>query len=206
MTPQEIEHHNHKNKLRKEAIDKEVQRLRKLNNSQAIKILNIKKALFAILFLFVLLISILSFNGMINFSGTNLTEEIKAIKLDLDNLQQKNKQLNDSLFFYKGKLEAIISSNLIEREEKGIKFRVQIGAFKEMDLSEYESNLVTINQEKYDSINQYTIGEFKIYSKAKVFLENIKRMGFDDSFIISTKDGRRMPIENLTKKELGIEE
>ena len=53
MTPQEIEHFNNKSKLRQEAIDKEVQRLRKINKTQSNKITNLRKALYFQLFFFV---------------------------------------------------------------------------------------------------------------------------------------------------------
>jgi len=206
MTPQEIEHFNNKSKLRQEAIDKEVQRLRKINKTQSNKITNLRKALYFQLFFFVSLIAIFIIKGMISFKSTSSSEEFEAYKLKYDDLQKANNTLDDSLDLYRNKLSSIISNNLETRNESGIKFRVQIGAFKEINLSDFEDNLVAINQEKYDSINQYTIGEFNNYAKAQLFLEDIKRMGFNDSFIISTKNGRRIPIEKLTKEELGLQE
>ncbi len=202
MTPQEFEFENRKHQLRQEASDKEVQRLRKVNRNQSHKITKLRKAMYFQLFFFVSLFLVFLLRGMIVFSGASSDEEFKAYRLKYTDLQKANSVLEDSLTVYKTSLQNIIDQNVATRNEKGLRFRVQIGAYKEINLKDYTNNLVAINQETYDSINQYTIGVFKDYQKARVFLEDIKKMGFDDSFIISTKNGRRIPVEKLTDEEL----
>ena len=93
-------------------------------------------------------------------------------------LQKANSVLEDSLTVYKTSLQNIIDQNVATRNEKGLRFRVQIGAYKEINLKDYTNNLVAINQETYDSINQYTIGVFKDYQKARVFFGGYKKDGF----------------------------
>ncbi len=202
MTPQEIEHQNIKDKLRKEAIDKEVHRLKDLNRKQSQRISNLRKTLYFLILFFITLTLILVTKGIINFSGSQDEKELESFELKYKQLKSENISLNDSLNQYKKQLNAILDKNMNERNEKGLKFRVQIGAFKEINLKNFTSNLVAINQESYDSINQYTVGIFTDYSKAKIFLADIKRMGFNDSFIISTKNGRRIPIEKLSEEDL----
>jgi biopolymer transport protein ExbD len=202
MTPQEIEHQNIKAKLRKEAIDKEVHRLKDLNRKQSQKISKLRKTLFFLILFFITLTLVLVTKGLINLSGSQAEKELESVELKYNQLKGENISLNDSLKQYKKQLNAVLDKNISERNEKGLKFRVQIGAFKEINLKDFTSNLVAINQESYDSINQYTVGIFTDYSKAKVFLADIKRMGFNDSFIISTKNGRRIPIEKLSEKDL----
>ncbi len=205
MTPQEIEHQNIKNKLRQEAVGKEVQRLRSVNKRQSTKITNLRKALYFQLFFFVSLISVFLLKGMINFTGSDSDDEFEAFKLKYNDLVKVNRNLDDSLVQMHNTLEHLVDKNIKERDEDGLKFRVQIGAFKEINLKDFKNNLVSINQQTYDSINQYTIGVFRDYQKALLFLDNIKNMGFDDSFIISTKNGRRIQLKDLSKEELGIE-
>ncbi len=205
MTPQDIEHQDIKNKLRQQAVDKEVQRLRSVNKRQSTKITNLRKALYFQLFFFVSLISIFLLKGMINFTGSDSDDEFEAFKLKYNDLVKVNKNLDDSLVQMQNTLEYLVDKNTTERGEDGLKFRVQIGAFKEIDLKDFKNNLVSINQETYDSINQYTVGVFRDYQKALLFLGDIKNMGFDDSFIISTKNGRRIQLKDLSKEELGIE-
>ncbi len=200
MTPQEAEHHIHQNKLRQEAIDREVLRLKNINKKQSSKISNLRKSLYFLLFFFISLFTIFLLKGMINFSGSeSKSENLKLLK----QVQQQNiiqTSLQDSITFYKNKYKEIVDHNINTRNESGIRYKVQIGAFKKINLQNFEENLVTINQEKYDSINQYTLGDFKDYEKAKEFNEIIKNMGFKDAFIASTKDGKRVPIESVVNK------
>ncbi len=202
MTSQEFEFENKRNILRQEAVGKEVDRLRKVNRNQSQKIVKLRKALYFQIFFFVSLLLVFLLKGMINFTGSSSDENFGALQLKYTDLQKANNILEDSLTVYKKKLDKIIDANLDERNETGLRFRVQIGAFKSINLKRFTENLVAINQETYDSINQYTIGIFRDYQKARLFLEDIKKMGFNDSFIISTKDGRRIPVQELSEEEL----
>jgi len=202
MTSQEFEFENKKNILRQEAVGKEVERLRSVNRTQSQKIVKLRKALYFQIFFFISLMLVFLLKGMINFTGSSSNEDLKALEFKYSNLQKANTGLEDSLGEYKNKLNKIIDKNLEDRNENGLKFRVQIGAFKGINLKNYAENLVAISQETYDSINQYTIGVFKDYQKAKLFLEDVRKMGFNDSFIISTKNGKRIPVQQLSEEEL----
>ncbi len=197
MTAQELEFENKKDRMRLQAVDKEVQRLRKINRKQTRRITNLRKSLYFIAFFFISLFGVFLLRGIINFSGSKADKEYIELKKKYDLQTQKQKKLTNSIILYKDSLNSVIGQNLKNRNEEGYKFRIQIGAYKEINLNKYLTNLVAINQETYDSICQYTLGAFKDYQKAVVFWENIKKMGFNDSFIIATKNGRRIPIEQL---------
>ncbi len=204
MTNQDLEHQHHKDKLRQEAIDKEVLRLKTINRKQSVKIANLHKSLYFLIFFFASLITIALLKGIIDFSdpkakGTDIRSELNEIT-ELQSLTQ------DSLLFYKNKYNQLTEENRVKRNESGINFRVQIGAFKKVNLDNYETNFVAFSQEKYDSINQYTLGKFSDYKRAKDFCEIIRKMGFDDSFIIATKNGKKISIKSLSQEELGISE
>ncbi len=202
MTSKEFEFENKKTILRQEAAGKEVDRLRRLNRNQSLKISKLRKALYFQIFFFVSLLLVFLLKGMINFSGSSSNEHFEALQLRYADLKNANHILEDSLLSYQSRLNKVLDKNLIDRNEKGLRFRVQIGAFKGISLKNYTENLVAINQETYDSINQYTIGVFKDYQKARFFLKDVQKMGFNDSFIISTKNGRRIPVQELTEDEL----
>lgn len=78
----------------------------------------------------------------------------------------------------------------------GIIFAIQIGAYTSIDLNKYEDNLLGIKQDTYEGINQFTLGEFTEYKEADEFLEVVRGMGFEDAFIMSFKNGRRINIQN----------
>ncbi|MGQ1785872.1 hypothetical protein [Saccharicrinis sp. GN24d3] len=198
MTAQELEFESKKDKLRLEAVDKELQRLRKISRKQSGKITNLRKSLYFQAFFFVSLFGVLLLRGMIDFSGNSSSnKQIDSLVEKYNELSKRQSALSTTLVLYRDSLNKMVDQNKIDRNETGYKYRVQIGAFKEINLNDYSANLVTINQETYDSIYQYTLGMFDEYEKALGFWNNIKKMGFNDSFIIATKDGRRIPLEQL---------
>ncbi len=199
MTAQEIEFEDKKGKLRLEAVDREVQRLRKVSKKQSVKITNLRKGLYFQAFFFVSLFGVLLLKGMISFSGKSSSKKVDSLVSQNKQLSKQQSSLSTSLVIYRDSLKNLINRNIAQRNEAGYKYRIQIGAFKEINLDKYATNLVAINQETYDSIYQYTLGVFEEYEKAFGFWSNIKKMGFEDSFIIATKDGRRIPIEQLPK-------
>jgi len=200
MTTQEFEFESKKDKLRIEAFEKETQRLRNVSRRQSAKITNLRKAVLFMAFFFVSLLVVLLLKGMVNFSGDTMVKsniQTDSLRIEQKQLLEKNQSLSTTLALYRDSLNKIVDKNIAQRGEAGYKYRVQIGAFKEINLNDYSINLATINQETYDSIFQYTLGIFDDYQKAVEFWDNIKKMGFNDSFIIATKDGRRIPLTQL---------
>lgn len=200
MTAQEFEFENKKNRLRQEAVDKEVQRLRKISQKQSGKITNLRKALYFQLFFFITLFLVLIFKGIINFKSTSSSKDYALLVKKYELLSKKQSSLSTTLVMYRDSIHKFHDKNIVERGEEGYKYRVQIGAYKEVNLSEYLDDLVAINQETYDSICQYTLGSFDDYSKAVTFSKTIKKMGFKDSFILATKDGKRIQLDQLPKE------
>ena len=197
MTAQELEFENKKDKLRLEAVDKELHRLRKISRKQSGKITNLRKALYFQAFFFVSLFLVLILRGMINFSGNTSNKQLDSLVEKYNLLSKQQNSLSSSMVLYRDSLNKLKDKNLEERSEEGYKYRIQIGAYKEINLKDYEQNLIAINQETYDSICQYTLGMFDEYEKAFGFWNDIKKMGFNDSFIIATKNGRRIPLDKL---------
>lgn len=76
----------------------------------------------------------------------------------------------------------------------GVIFKVQIGAYKKIDLS--EDNSSSFNAEKGD-LNKYTIGVFKDYWEADTFKKYVREMGVKDAWIVSYKDGQRVNIKDV---------
>jgi len=79
-------------------------------------------------------------------------------------------------------------------ENVGVVFKVQIGAYKEIDLS--DDNSKSFGSEKSD-LNKYTIGVFKDYWEADTFKKYIREMGVKDAWIVSYRDGQRVDIKEV---------
>lgn len=88
-------------------------------------------------------------------------------------------------------------------ESKGIVFKVQLGAFQNKDLKKYD-NSPNFSAEESGDLQKYTIGVFRDYWEADTFKKYLREMGVKDAWVVSYKDGQRVPIkdvlEGVTKK------
>jgi hypothetical protein len=79
---------------------------------------------------------------------------------------------------------------------KGLIFKVQIGAFQNLDLSKFKDNGVFFVQEEGNQ-KKYTLGVFRDYVQAHIFRRYIEKMGVKGPFVVAYKDGAR--IDDITK-------
>ncbi len=81
---------------------------------------------------------------------------------------------------------------------KGIVFKVQIGAFKNKDLAKYLEAGDNFSGETDDQgLKQYTLGVFRDYWEADTFKKYLREMGVKDAWIVSFRDGKRVPIKEV---------
>jgi hypothetical protein len=80
----------------------------------------------------------------------------------------------------------------------GIAFKVQIGAFKNKDLSKYlDKSDSFFGEVGEDGLMRYTLGVFTDYWEADTFKKYMREMGVSDAWIISYRDGVRVPIKEV---------
>lgn len=92
---------------------------------------------------------------------------------------------------------AAVSSAGAVADQKGVLFKVQIGAFKKKDLSEFSQNNPSFQLDEKDGVMKYTIGMFKDYWEADTFKKYLREMGVKDAWIVAFKDGKRVPIKDV---------
>jgi cell division septation protein DedD len=78
----------------------------------------------------------------------------------------------------------------------GTFYEVQIGAFRNFDISRYNGNLNQVKQEKADGLNKITLGQFSSPEDAKAFQADLRKLGVRRSFIVKKTDGVRQPYDN----------
>jgi len=81
-------------------------------------------------------------------------------------------------------------------ENKGIVFKVQLGAFKQKDLKKYD-NSPNFSAEDGDGLQKFTLGVFKDYWEADTFKKHLRSMGVKEAWIVSYRDGQRVPIKEV---------
>lgn len=82
-------------------------------------------------------------------------------------------------------------------DEKGVLFKVQIGAFKQKDLSKFSKDNPAFQMDEKDGIMKYTVGTFKDYWEADTFKKYLREVGVKDAWIVAFKDGKRVPIKQV---------
>lgn len=186
-----------KSKLRIEAMEKEVQRLKSSAQKKSSKIGSLRRSLYLQLVFFVSLFSILIFKGLIQLPGS--TAEIDETIHNAELLVEKDTIKEDINSEYDSLSHIVYNTHkgAVPKEDyDGILFAIQIGAYTGIDFEGYEDNLLGLKQDTYEGINQFTLGEFIDYGEAETFLDVVKNMGFQDAFIMSFKNGRRIQIQN----------
>ena len=81
---------------------------------------------------------------------------------------------------------------------QGVVFKVQIGAFKENELPEDPiTPVIILDTEDKDDVQKIVLGQFRDYKKAEILKAHLKNMGIKDAWVVSYKDGIRVPIKTI---------
>lgn len=82
--------------------------------------------------------------------------------------------------------------------DDGVVFKVQIGAFRNKDLSKYFENNENFGGETdADGIQKITLGKFRDYWEADTFKKYLREMGVNDAWIVPYKDGTRVAMKDV---------
>ena len=81
-------------------------------------------------------------------------------------------------------------------ESQGVVFKVQLGAFKQKDLKKYD-NSPNFSAEDAGGLQKFTLGVFRDYWEADTFKKHLRSMGVKEAWIVSYKDGQRVPIKEV---------
>lgn len=81
---------------------------------------------------------------------------------------------------------------------KGVVFKVQIGAFRNKDLSKYFENHENFSGETdEDGTQKITLSQFTDYWEADTFKKYLREMGVKDAWIVPYRDGIRVSIKEV---------
>ncbi|WP_010178321.1 hypothetical protein [Aquimarina agarilytica] len=74
-------------------------------------------------------------------------------------------------------------------------YAIQIGALDEKSISLYTDSFPQFREFYTDEFYKYTLGAFESLEEAQIFRKEVLQMGFEDAFIGSYKNGKRIRIE-----------
>lgn len=95
----------------------------------------------------------------------------------------------------------VYNPDLINGEDfsKGVVFKVQVGAFRKVDLAKYANTSKEFSEETGDELRKYVVGNFRNYEDANVLKRYLREMGVEDAWIVPYKDGQRVPLADVIK-------
>lgn len=83
-------------------------------------------------------------------------------------------------------------------DESGTWFKVQVGAFKNIDMSEYFKNNPNFSGETAENgAQRITLGRFRDYWEADKFKKVLRDMGVKEAWIVPYKEGIRVPLKEV---------
>ena len=82
-------------------------------------------------------------------------------------------------------------------DDSGVVFKVQIGAFRDRDMSKYFDNTENFTGETDEGIQKITLGRFWDYWEADTFKKYLREMGVGDAWIVPYKDGKRVAMKDV---------
>lgn len=82
-------------------------------------------------------------------------------------------------------------------DDSGVIFKVQIGAFRDRDMSKYFDNTENFTGETDEGIQKITLGRFRDYWEADTFKKYLREMGVGDAWIVPYKDGKRVAMKDV---------
>jgi cysteinyl-tRNA synthetase len=122
-------------------------------------------------------------------------EEIVKLRADMEALQAQASAA--PVAATSGKTAKQSKSSSASTAKAGLIFKVQIGSFRNKDLTKYFNNSKNFSGDvDADGQKKYTLGEFTEYWEADNFKKYLREMGVKDAWVVSYKDGTRIPIKD----------
>jgi hypothetical protein len=138
--------------------------------------------------------------------NTKLQSSISDKNGRIADLEDQISKMRSDLTASKAELEQLKAAPVVNTMDysKGIVFKVQIGAFKNKDLSKYFGNNPNFSGEvKEGDPQKVTIGIFRDYWEADTFKKYLREMGVKDAWIVPFKDSQRVEIKDVLEGVVG---
>ena len=112
-------------------------------------------------------------------------DSLDAIKIRINNLREQNQELSLVKEFY-------LAKNFLAKEKV---YSVQIKSFVDNNITLASAALTNTLFVKTNPFYSYSLGNFETLDEAQKFRVQLVDLGFDDAFVASYKEGKRIQIE-----------
>ena len=119
-------------------------------------------------------------------AGTLYIDSLDAIRTRINNLKEQNQELSLVKEFY-------LAKNFLEKEKV---YSVQIKSFVDNNVTLASKALTNTLFVKTNPFYSYSLGNFETLTEAQKFRTQLVSLGFNDAFVASYKEGKRIQIED----------
>jgi len=153
--------------------------------------------------------SLVEENSALGSQVSSLKNQVNSLQSNLDDETAKVSELQDQIESLRGQIAAKnqqiselktkdVTQHKGQPSEKGLVFKVQIGAFqKDKKLTEYAEDQKNFDEDTAEGMHKYTLGTFRDYWEADKFKKRLRQMGVQEAWIVAYKDGQRVPIKDV---------
>lgn len=113
-------------------------------------------------------------------------DSLEVIKSRIDNLKEQNEELSLVKEFY-------LAKKFLEKEKI---YSVQVKSFVDNNITLASESLSNTIFAKTNPFYSYSLGNFETLEEAQSFRFQLVKMGFEDAFVASYRDGKRLEIED----------
>lgn len=113
-------------------------------------------------------------------------DSLDAIKTRIDNLKEQNEELSLVKEYY-------LAKKFLDKE---MIYSVQVKSFVDNNLTLASEALTNTMFVKTNPFYSYSLGNFQTLEEAQIFRKELVDIGFDDAFVASYKEGKRIKIED----------
>lgn len=132
----------------------------------------------------------LSMSNSFDKQNSNLVlrdiDSIEAVRSRLENLKKQNEELSLVKEFY-------LAKNFLEKEKV---YSVQVKSFVDNNVTLASEALTNTLFVKTNPFYSYSLGNFETLEEAQSFRKQLVNIGFEDAFVASYKEGKRIQIED----------
>lgn len=122
-------------------------------------------------------------------------QELEMLRSQLSEKDRRLAQLREENQQLEQQRQEVDATSRQGPDERGVYFRVQVGAYERIDLSSRITQKADMKVEDEGGIKKYTIGYFNDYWEADKFKKYLQSMGIKDAWIVAYRDGVRVDIK-----------
>ncbi|MFT5640317.1 MAG: cysteinyl-tRNA synthetase [Cyclobacteriaceae bacterium] len=135
-----------------------------------------------------------------------LKENNNELEVKTNEFEQNESSLNEeNVKLKKRLLSARESLNELSNQElecpeamiKGVVFKVQIGAFKEREISKELDQSINLGIEGKKEFDKVVIGQFRDYKKADILRNHLQAMGIEDAWVVPYRNNVRVELSEV---------